>query len=435
MQRVPGLRPTGQLPLRPAPVRSRVPTPDPEQLAPPRLQPVAQPVDTFVRPQAPPEDNNLTSLAEALSSLNPQLYTFLERRQRGSTTDALEYLQQTSIEGVNRLVRNGETPAVLQTREGRRVYGEARARADAERIRTLYTTEFQAGGGDIQDLISQVTGESFDLYGDDDTFMAVYTQVFDPLRNEILSQHNADAVALEMDERRADVFSAWHYRIEDGLRTGQDPSLIVRSIFADFPNNRDFLRLPYKEQQGYLLQLASQQTAAGNYDMATALLNMERVDGPYRGSLLSDPNTGEQAAQLVSQIQNARAADANRLAEDQAYETIIQEAVDAAWNGSILTYGSRTIISADGSTRTISQDEILQVAAERGLQTLAQMQEANRWTEEQAEQAEIEFLATSGLRHPVWVQGWTRAIGQLSLSKLREGRVPPLLGGPSSSTG
>lgn len=427
MATIPGLTPVGYRSGDRRRMAGRLDAPDASAIRPTSLTPVASPVDTVARPAEAPIDNNLRSLSESLALLNPELTRFLESKEPDpddARAAAMRVVQTTDPAELDARMK-GEGVPEFANMHGQQVWGERKAYLDSTELIRRYNEEFDKEGGDVNALFREVTAEAFERYGKDRTFLETYTAVMDKTWNTLTSSHQEYKTSEEMTRRKDDVFGAWHGRVDFMISEGKPPAEIVESIFKDIPDNRDFLRLHPKEQQEMLLQIADQQATKGNYDFAKAMLTMERKDGPYKGSLMSDREFADRATTLYQRIENdqikQRLAETAAEAEEQVYEMAGQ----MVSNGTILSVTDATIPDKNGEMRTIPADEILKQTALRE-QARVQEEAATRgMTKEQATVLEKERFINSGLEHPTWFTMMNGAYTQVTSSTTTGETLPP----------
>lgn len=427
MNKIPGLYPIGTGAKERVALKGRVSAPDATQLRAPAFQPVASPVDNYTRPEIVDQGDDMMRLASALADFNPALQGFLKTKQ-GDPEDqraaALKALQMADPATIDTQIREGSIPE-LQSHEGMLVFGERRAYEDARELTRRYNEEFDKENGDLTALFQEVTGKTYEAYGKDRAFNETYSAVMEKAFQNLTGNHGDFLTETEMTTRRDNVFTTWYDRVDFMVADGKTPAEITTSIFSDIPNNRDFLRLPPKEQQEMILTLADQHATKGNYDVAKALLEMERVDGPYKGSLMSDRNTSEQAARLMDRIAGDETREMLRIQSTEAEEQLDAAILDNVGKGTILSVTDVTIPGPDGNPKTISAEEQKKRAAKLIVSEIGAEAARRDMSPEQARAAEKAAFVGAGLEHPQWFSTMNQAHTQLSLNNTTGGALPP----------
>lgn len=431
MARVPGLVSVGQERPNGKPLKSRVATPDASQLRPAQLQPVAAPVDTYVRPSQAPAGNRMNSLAEALSSINPAIQRFMAVKAEDNkdlAADALAVVQQTDPTELSARMRAGDVPAEFQNLEGMRVWAEAKAYQDAQEMTRRYNEGFDKDNGDVNALFREVTAESMDNWGKDRAFLEVYTGIIEKQRQSLIGAQTEYTSTKVLTERADTVYSAWYGRVETMAAEGTPPADIASTLFTDMKKNKDFLLLPYKDQQKMLLQIADQQATKGNFDVAKAILAQERVDGAYRGSLMSDREIGEQASTLYARIEKDQLDARLEVQAVEAEEQVYAEAHRRVLDGSITAVTDATIPGPDGKPKTIPSSEILKQAAIRERALVNQEAQARGITDPaRIRLEEKKRFVGSGLEHPEWFTVMNTGYTQASVNNVTGAELPTTL--------
>jgi hypothetical protein len=431
MQRVPGTFPlpqgSGGINLR-TPIRGRVQTPDPSGLRAPTPQPVAAPVNTFVRPQAPDEDNRLASLARSLADFNPVLNGFLSDRApdpEDQAAAAQQFLQNNDPEAVEQMLRDGNVPVALQNVAAMGIYGEDFAHRMGRGLVEQFNTNFDPATMNPQALLDEaLAGIPPELVGDR-TFMEAFTGAFEPYRQTIFENSSERVTEQVLMERQQTIYGAWMGRIDSALINGTSVLDSVYSIFSDIPANRDFLNLHPREQQGILMQMADVLFARGDYDAVQALLSSLRNDGAYQGSLMSDAQFGQTATVLWQRAEEQRVR-AGQAQTHQAAVTQLGVQVDQfIQTGNIMGVQDAVIPGPDGQSMTISRNELLDMASDRMLDQVRSVTQQGQLNPQQAFQYEFQMFVTNGLEHPVWFEQMESGYTTLSSSAVTGQQLPP----------
>lgn len=429
MQKVPGLTALqrfGQQTARP--IGSRAQAPDASGLKPAALQPQAQPVDTYSRPERPPEGNSLLQLADTLGAINPALQRFSQAMQpkpADSEAAMRAYLQKTPKQEVLKAFESGQPPKEAQTLEGMRVLGEDLGFRDGQAFIQRYNSpDFDKATGDTDQLWREVQAETVKRFGNDRAFMEVYTKAAEDVRRKVMTS-NMDYKTQEEATARADTnFGAWEGRVATMIDNGDEPDKIAASLFGDIEKNRQFLGLHPKDQQKQLLQIADRYATRGQFDVARSILGFERQNGAYKGSLISDRELGGQATDLLARIQKDEMEFQSEAAAKAAEEGAYKAAMKASDIGAVNSITDVTVKDRKGEDKVISAETLRKEVARRTIDTISVEAKRRGMTPEQAKKLEKERFIGNGLEHPQWFQTINSVPGQISLNAV-SGKIAP----------
>lgn len=373
------------------------------------LQPVASPVDTYARPeQLDNGASGLEQLAKTLGAINPVLMGFVETvaPKPDSGAAALRLIQTTDPKVLEQRMKSGDTPVEFQNAAGMAKFAEARAYQRLQELETRYNTGFDRDNGNVNDLITEITGEDYAQFGQDKMFTEVYGRTFEQGRQKLLAAQTDYQNTKVISDRLNVVSSGWDGRITYAVANGVPAEQIAASVWADVPENRQFLALPPKEQQSVILQRADQEYQKGNFDVALALIQHERTDGPYKGSLLTDVEFGSRAGTLQSQIM----AEQQKIALEQraqfAHDQLISDAKNIAMQGGLAGITDAELPTKSGDTKTMTADTI---RMEVGKSLIADIdREATERTNSPEEAAILstklqkDVFTKNSIEHPQW---------------------------------
>lgn len=428
---VPGLRPLNEDRPNISGGRSnpRAQAPDASRFKAPNPSPVAQPVDTYSRPEAPAKDDSLFRLADALASFNPELqkYGTNQARDAGdSQAEARKFLQTHSQDEVREMLKNG-TATPLTNMYGQQVYGGARATEDSAKLMEVYNTNFDKDNGNLDELWNQVTQEAYEKFGKDSTFLSNYTQAMGPFKAKFYAMHAAYQAQKTMDDRKDMVYAKWKGEIEQGVPDGMAPVDVANKVFGDFKANHDYLSLPFKDQQEMVLRLADQFATKGQYDTARALLTTERDTGVYKGSLMDDATLGSKASDLMKNI-DAQEQKALLLKQSQDSETLLNnQLLTSVRDGTILGINGATTLNKDGTVKEVSRDEIQKRAADLTLEQSQKQAIASGESKDRTYDREVSTFSAAGLKHPVWFSTINGGYSAATMNNLSGDNLPPPL--------
>ncbi|UIK12768.1 hypothetical protein LZK80_11405 [Rhizobium leguminosarum] len=199
-------------------------------------------------------------------------------------------------------------------------------------------------------------------------------------------------------------------------------------MFGEFTKNQELLRVPFQKQQEMMLQLADQAATSGDYDLAKAILQHKREDGPYKGSLMTDVKVGDTATKLFARIDADQTRERLAAQAQEDEESLYGQGVAAAESGSILAIGDAQVRDKQGEMRTITADAQKKEVANRLIAKAADEAAYREKDPEKrpalARRLEKEKFVGSGLEHPVWFKAMNGAPGQMNLNAAT-GEIPP----------
>ncbi|MBB4345210.1 hypothetical protein [Rhizobium leguminosarum] len=434
MARLPGLRPIDEERRRSGGGhnRGRVRTPSADNIRVQGLSPSASPVDTYARPeQAPIGSNGWESLAKSLASIQPSISNFLNvqaaEHQDDDVTAVRQAFLQKSPEDVRKAIREGSVPG-LTSLAGRELAGERLAYDRSLQIMSAYQTDFDRETGDVDAFIRDRIKDDLAEFGNDKALMGAYTKQIGTLTEKLRSQSVDDHSTFVQDQRQGNLFEKWSAKSTFNRAEGMPPAEVAAGMFGEFTKNQELLRVPFQKQQEMMLQLADQAATRGDYDLAKSILQHQRTDGPYKGSLMTDAKVGDTASKLFARIDADQTKE--RLAADAAAdeENLYSQGVAAAESGSIQSIGDAQVRDKSGDLKTISADSQKKEVANRLITKAAE--EANYREKDPekrpalARRLEKEKFVGSGLEHPVWFKAMNAAPGQINLNAAT-GEIPP----------
>jgi len=422
-QRVPGMGPVQDDRRHLGRLGGRSDTPDASRLRPVPLQPAAQPVDTYARPEGQDNSSGLMALAQSLAAIQPSVVNFTKAVSEPEDTAgaARQYILTHGIEKTRTEIDAGNIPEPFVGLEGMRVYAKSVMYQDLSEITRRYNEEFDKDNGDFDAFVREAIAPTMERYGNDRAFREVYMEgIMGGLEN-LRTKHVDYQTTRSVEARYDTVYQSWSAEMDYKVAEGVPPAEIMEAIAATIPSNKQFLGMHPKEQQEMLLQTANDQFLKGNYDMAKTILDFERSDGPYKGSLRSDRNTSEQANALWARIDaeqtKARMEEMSIEAEEQAYAQGLQMAM----SGSILSATDVVVPDKNGEPKIIKADTYKKEVGNRLLGAItAQVSAIPGVTDEQR------YFTAAGIRHPVWFDSMNQAYTQMtSNAATLEGPLPP----------
>lgn len=434
MARLPGLRPIDEERRRfgGGQNRGRVRTPSANEIRPSGLSPTMSPVDTYARPeQAAIGSNGWEGLAKALATIQPSINDFLNTKsveqQDNDVTSVRQAFLQKSPEEVRKAIKDGNVPG-LTSLSGRELAGERLAYDRSLSIMSAYGTDFDRQTGDVDAFVRDHIKDDLSEFGSDPVLMKAYTKQMTAFTEKLRTQSVDDKSTYATDVRQGNLFEKWSAKSTYDRAEGKAPADVASGMFGEFAKNQELLRVPFQKQQEMMLQLADQAATSGDYDLAKAILQHKREDGPYKGSLMTDVKVGDTATKLFARIDadQTKARLAQQAADDE--ENLYSEGVKAAEAGSVLSIGDAQVRDKQGDLKTITADSQKKEIANR---LISKADEEATYREKDPEKRpalarrlEKEKFVGSGLEHPVWFKAMNAAPGQINLNAAT-GEIPP----------
>lgn len=308
VNRVPGLRPQGDRPSVGGGNRGRVQAPTGAAIRAPGLNPVARPVDTYARPQAPAEGNDMLQLAKALGQISPSLNNLLTNEataaRKHAENLAARRLGGMTFEQHQQFIQSGgpEMQDPWFKAAAMRMFGERQALFRVNELTQQYATSFDKQNGNIDEFISSAVAADLEAYGGDEHFMGAYGPVMDNFRGKATAQHTADMSAFAVEQAKAGVYETFLGNATAMLGEGKTPEEVVTALRGRYAGNANLLNIPYHEQDAEWLRVAEAFAQQGNLDMVKAMLNSERTgpNGEVMGSISTQREFAADSARILS---------------------------------------------------------------------------------------------------------------------------------------
>ncbi len=296
-----------------------IPIPESEQ-RPQRLQPVARPVDTYARPAPVPRDNDLTRLADSLSSLVPTLTRFGEQNaaveNENAEGNAIKRLagktpqEQRALIDSDPMFRNALAKAA-----GENQYAIAVAEEFVSRKREEFATgKFNPDTGDFntwfnegyQDVLKNVGPQAAKF------FMQRLEAGRSALNGEF-TKYRSDRTNSGVNDT---IVKAIDGIVGAAIDGGQPPEQAHLFIRGQMQTNNTLAGKTFPEQEAMLLQVLKARAAMlkpgspefqKTADMIVGIISADRgeVNGQKIGSLLNSASVGGEAAKIVTSLQDA----------------------------------------------------------------------------------------------------------------------------------
>jgi hypothetical protein len=278
INRVVGLRGMGERPTVGTANRGRAQAPQANQMSVPGLNPTARPVDTYARPQAPAQGNELLQLAQALGQISPSLNNLLTQEAAHQRTQAEQQAARklggmTYEEGKAFVDAGGpEMQNPWFKAAAMRLFGERQALYRTNELTQQYYTNFDKQNGSIDEFISTAVASDLEQYGSNEHFMGGYQPTMENFRGKLTGQHTADVSTLAVENAKGGVYDVFLGNAKQMLADGTSPEEIVTNLRGRMQGNADLLNIPLHEQDAEWLAVAEQFANEGNLDMVKAMV-------------------------------------------------------------------------------------------------------------------------------------------------------------------
>ncbi|GLK56132.1 hypothetical protein JOD31_001049 [Methylopila capsulata] len=315
MALVPGLRPITE--DRPDVERSRrnarVESPELRREA--QLRPTANPVDTFVRAPAPPQDNQFLALARGLGALNPALNRFLDSYADSARPEAeaaaTRKLGGMTFEEARDAMKKGEITELQNPwfRAGwMKQFGQRMASWRAEQNATAYENDFDKDNDSADRLAADGMKEDLEAFGDDKHFVAGYTPTASAAAGKLRSAQAQYKSERLNSDTRDNVYSDFLTTVKAAKEDGKSPEEIQALIRGKYKGNRELLNVPNKDQDREVLRVASSLADEGDFATAKALLESDRTgdDGTKLGALKDNREFAADALRVLALAERER---------------------------------------------------------------------------------------------------------------------------------
>lgn len=311
MPNLPGLRPTGDRPSVGGRNNPRVATQAP-RFQTPGLRPVANPVDTFSRPQAAQTNNSWLGLARALGDISPALNDMLNgeaTRQKQAQEDlANKRINGMSFEEARAAVDGGQMSELQNpwyNAAFMKQYGERLAYDRINQLSVEYETSPDKAAMNFDQFVAGTMAKDLEQHGDNKFFMAGYTPLMQTFNAQggikVAQQQATEMVA----ESQTGVYQTFLGLARVMASEGKSPAEIHEAIRAKYAGNREMLHVDFKTQDIELVRAAEAWAAEGNYALVQEVLTKPRMasDGTNLGALSENPAYAADTARILKASQ------------------------------------------------------------------------------------------------------------------------------------
>lgn len=312
INKISGLRPMGDRPSSGRRNRGRAHTPTAEGIRAPGLNPVARPVDTYTRPRAPAQGNDMLQLAQALGQISPSLNNLLANeaaaQQKHMEDRANQRIGGMSVAEARAAVDNGSISEMDNpwfNAAYMRLLGERTAYERQNALAVEYETSPDKANMDFDAFVARAVAADLEQYGGNQFFAGGYAPIMENFRNTggaKAAQHRADEMVAQSQQG---VFQSFYGLAQSMMTEGKSPEEIVTAIQGRYQGNMDLLRLDYRTQDAELVRVAETLAQQGNHGLVAAILNTPRTgpDGTPIGSLAENREFVADAARIMSKAE------------------------------------------------------------------------------------------------------------------------------------
>jgi hypothetical protein len=411
---LPGIRPIEQSSVagggtsRPT-RRAQAPALDARQIT----SPTAAPVDTFVAPPRPSQDNPFLQLAGALQDFSPALRQIVEREaDRGR--QVMEAKAEGRIGGMtlqeaNEAVSRGDMPEWSNPffrAQFMRLYGE-RAGRDAALARVQqYETGFDKLNGNVDQFIAEGAQGGLGEFQDNPFYQQAFARTYGSIADRLRAQ-NVDDKTTQVKAESQDLVASQFFTIYDTLQsTGTySPERLQQAFTSAISSNAQLNVLTKAQQDDLLAPFIQARADAGDVDTVRYLLTNDRGGV---GALGKTRKYGARAGDWIEQ------AEANRIKANQKVQTGTLIDDNAAIDAGTYTpeMGQQRVdaglITPAQMVANVSRSQENQRQAQERLAALQDKQEF-RFRSQEAEQS------AQGDAYQAFLQGITHAIRDVEI--------------------
>lgn len=288
----------------------RVQTPNLDSLR-QAIQPQAQPVDTFVRPQEPPRGpNSLLQIADALSSVNAGLGNYAYKIRRDEAKAKSDAEDTTKMEALrDSALLDGPAWAEKYQHldpDKKKIYGAV----DGMRQADLFTSEIASAYDAIEDkdgvdIVKWAEDYRRNKLSQFDTVegQAAFVEGSKPAFEAIINGHQKYLSARNDQKRIEGLGSQANLEIQRVKRQGGTSKDMQNALGAVLRDGKALAGLSPESADNLMYSLAQRYAAEGDTDVVEAILNAPRGG---RGNLLSDTFYGAESHKVLEQAYGAR---------------------------------------------------------------------------------------------------------------------------------
>lgn len=292
---------------------------------PTELRPVASPVETYAKPAQAPINHDLENLAAGLASLNPALQHFAKATTKDDKEidkDALaaKYGRMSAAD-LTKVLQSGEDPE-LSNKYAAGFVGNIRASKQGDEDgawwNNHYNTEFDKQNGDLSSQFDEFVAKRVtDVYGQNSAGANAYMERMAGVKRSLMERYLKDKEEQNTFERQQATQDGFATIARQAIDTGASPQKIMADTANFMQTNKAVMRLPYKEQQKYLLNAvdpllndmdASPEKRDQIYAAVNAIFTLPRKgeDGQERRLIDASDGLGQMAKEKLAQFDKKR---------------------------------------------------------------------------------------------------------------------------------
>lgn len=320
------------------------------------LQVVARPGAVAVAPQRAAGTSSGMQLAEALSSIRPEINRHLNDYQQEfeqkEAERAYDTLQGMTFQEAKAMVDAGkirETENPWFEAAFMKQFGLSYAGKRKRDIMLAYETQFDKNNGDIEQFIKEHIQADANAYGDNRFVASGIREGMGDFVERLRDQH-AEFRATNIRNTAVDQFYGAAMTVaDDAIANGGDPSAAVRALYGQ---HRAALGLTFAEMDANVMQLAARYAQEGNLEAVRSLLQTDIVgeDGQPVGAFVNRPKYADEAQRLLN------TAEAKRADRDRELATTGVVSLRIAAQNGLLSDADKQQLNALKESGQISQE-------------------------------------------------------------------------------
>ncbi|MCJ2025038.1 hypothetical protein [Methylobacterium sp. J-067] len=229
---------------------------------PTELRPAASPVDTYARPAQAPINHDLENLISGLSSLNSGLQHFSAVQDKNAKKNAKEVDKDAvavafagkSPEEVDQIIK---TNPLFQKQVNAQYGGQLQARSQGDADTAWWVnhlnTEFDFQNGDFNKEYDEYVAKRTLQFGTNKGYASSYMEQMAGSKNSLLQSVLKKKAEIAQYGQQQTTQDGMASIIRQAVNTDQSQESLVNDVSNFVRNNKDISKLPYKEQQQYIL--------------------------------------------------------------------------------------------------------------------------------------------------------------------------------------
>lgn len=386
------------------------------------LQPQAGPVNSYVQPQAPSQTNDFLQLANGLSRFSDKLDAALAKDKAKHDRLAEQTLKALALKDV------------AMGREAAQALKDGTITSDQQELYTYYHNAAYGNRVAIENgeqVLKDLNNPSSEYYStpDIENLLLEKRQAFfqnlDPVSAEGALDEWTRTERMILEARRkvaADnlqLSTEQNYAVmtRDLIRKGVDNGIPPDRIMSEFQNGMGKFAttihgIPNSDKNKWLfsevMNLSDEALLNGQFDKAEQFLNVltvSRPDSSNPSQTIPPVATGELGARVEAQrgqIAKARSKYEADIYDKQQRARVDIQVEDMARNGQLFNVQDQSYQTADGSTKTVSRNELIETATNNYLVKSEQLAKERNETPEQRIQREADWFSNQGVVNPYW---------------------------------